>query len=195
MMLEAMSALGGSFGTRAALAEITLADAQERSDIGAVLVTVTRPSAAFAKKLSKALGCDLPSIHGEMTKVDSKHAIWLTPRSWILICAPDTEADLVAAVTKAFPGHEAHASRFTDALGWLTLEGASVDALLRQGGFISLQSEGLPVGQAKRTLLAGIPAVILRDTETQWTIGVERSRARYFADWLSGLTNTFGERT
>lgn len=195
MMLDALSALGGAFGTPVALAEMTLVDAQERSDIGAVLVTVTGPAAGFAKVLATALGCDLPLAHGATFHGDRKRVLWLTPRSWIVLCAPAAEAGLVAAVTKAFPDHAAHASRFSDALGWLTLEGAAVDDLLRQGGFMSLESGGVPVGQAKRTPLAGIPAVILRDTETRWTIGVERSRARYFADWLIGLTNTFGELT
>ena len=64
-------------------------------------------------------------------------------------------------------------------MGWLTLEGSSVESMLRQGGFISLQSGGLRLGYAKRTLLAGIPAVILHEAHTRWTIGMGRSRARF----------------
>ncbi|SNT75597.1 sarcosine oxidase subunit gamma [Paracoccus seriniphilus] len=194
MMLDAMSALGNSFGSPAALADITHAKAQERSDMGAVLITVTGPGADFAADLAQALGCDLPRTHGAMAHSGDLCAIWLTPRSWILLCPPEAEADLLGAVATAFPDRTAHASRFTDALGWLTLEGAGVEDLLHQGGFISLQAEGLPVGHAKRTLLAGIPAVVLHEGETRWTIGVERSRCRYFTDWLAGLTNIFGER-
>lgn len=194
MMLEALSALGDGFGAPTALAEITHAKAQERSDIGAVLVTVTGPGADFAAALAQALDCDLPLTHGAVARTGDRSAIWLTPRSWILLCPPEAEADLIAAVATAFPDHSAHASRFTDALGWVTLEGSGVEDLLRQGGFISLQAGGLPVGHAKRTLLAGIPAVILREGETRWTIGVERSRCRHFANWLAGLTNIVGER-
>ena len=194
MMLDALSPLGSTFGEPAALAEITLVEAQERADIGAVLVTATGPGASFAEALDKVLGFALPFTHGEVTRSEDKQALWLTPRSWIVLCTPQDEAGLVAAVSSAFPDHDVHASRFSDALGWLTLDGTAVDDLLSQGGFLSFEPGGLPAGHAKRTPLAGIPAVILRDSETRWTIGVERSRARYLTDWLAGLTNSFGEK-
>ena len=61
---------------------------------------------------------------------------------------------------------------------------ASID-LLTESSFISLERGGLPVGHAKRTLIAQIAAVIVHESENTWMIAVERSRARYFADWLS----------
>lgn len=193
-MLDALSPLGAAFGDPSALAEIKLATAQERSDIGAVLVTATGPGADFADTLATALGCALPLSHGETTQRGNLRALWLSPRSWIVLCAPQDEAELIAAVAATIPNHAAHASRFSDALGWLTLDGAAVIDLLRQGGFVTLETDGLPIGHARRTLLAGIPAVILRDSETRWTIGVERSRTRYFVTWLAGLTHSFGDQ-
>lgn len=191
MILTAVSPMGNAFGKSAALPEIILAEAQERSDIGAVLIVTTRDGESFAESLSKGLGCELPLTHGEVLATGDKQAIWLSPRSWIILCTPEVEAELVAAVGRSFPDREAHASRFSDALAWLTLDGAATENLLRQGGFLSLEQFGFPIGHGKRTPLAGIPAVILRESQTRWTIGVERSRSQYFVNWLAGLTNSF----
>ncbi len=191
MMLTAVSPMGIAIGKSAALPAITVVEAQERSDIGAVLIVTTRDGGGFAETLSKALGCTLPLTHGDVLQTVDKRAIWLTPRSWIILCAPDDEADLVAAINKAFPDREANASRFSDALAWLTLDGEAAENLLRQGSFLSFEPLGFPIGHGKRTPLAGIPAIILRESEARWTIGVERSRAQYFCTWLAGLTNSF----
>ncbi|MBT6543014.1 MAG: hypothetical protein HOL77_02845 [Rhodobacteraceae bacterium] len=195
MMLDAISPLGHAFGAATDLASITLEGATERSDLGAVLCVTTSDGAQFAKALGEVLGCALPTQHGKFTTSAQKRAIWLSPRSWVVLCDPLEEAGLVDAVAAAYPDHAAVASRFTDALGWILLDGNAAEMLLRQGSFLSFDAEGFPVGHAKRTLVAEIPAVILRETETKWLIGVERSRTRYFADWLGGLTHSFGDKT
>jgi heterotetrameric sarcosine oxidase gamma subunit len=74
---------------------------------------------------------------------------------------------------------------FTDALCWFELSGDGALDLLTEGSFISLERGGLPVGRAKRTLIAQIAAVVVRRSESVWQVAVERSRSKYFVDWLS----------
>ncbi|ASJ73320.1 hypothetical protein [Granulosicoccus antarcticus] len=66
----------------------------------------------------------------------------------------------------------------------------AVENLLHQVSFDQIE---LTPEQAKRTLLAGIPAIILRESSTLWILGVERSRTRFLVEWLSGLTQSVGE--
>ena len=94
------------------------------------------------------------------------------------------EPKLLDSINTHFPDRSIHASAFSDYLCWLSLEGEAAEDALRQGGFISLANEGLPPGCARRTLMAGIPAIIYRKTAIKWTIGIERSYASYFSDWL-----------
>ena len=193
MMLESLSPLGASFAQPVALPDIEGIKLSERSDIGAVLVTTTMPGKDVAVTVGSALGCTLPLAHGKTTEENEKRAIWLSPRSWIILCTPAAESVLINAVTQTFPDYSVHVSRFSDALGWISLEGESAENLIRQGSFVTFDPAGLASEHAKRTLLAGIPAVILRETDTLWTIGVERSRTRFLVDWLSGLTQSVGE--
>ena len=65
------------------------------------------------------------------------------------------------------------------------MSGAATLDLLTEGTFLSLERGGLLVGYAKRTLIAQVSAVIVHERECVWFLAVERSCARYFADWLT----------
>jgi heterotetrameric sarcosine oxidase gamma subunit len=103
----------------------------------------------------------------------------------LIRCGVEEEWDLVKRLNAAVPGRQAHAVAFTDAICWFELSGAAAHDILTEGGFISLDGGGLPIGNAKRTLLAQIAAIVVREGENAWLVAVERSRARYFAQWLS----------
>jgi heterotetrameric sarcosine oxidase gamma subunit len=92
--------------------------------------------------------------------------------------------DLVARLNAAFAEKLAHATPFTDALCWFEISLSGALDLLTEGGFVSLDRGGLPIGHAKRTLIAQAVVVIFRESENVWLVAVDRSRARYFADWL-----------
>jgi heterotetrameric sarcosine oxidase gamma subunit len=117
-------------------------------------------------------------------------AIWLSPRSWLIRCRIEDEAALVSRLNDEFPGGLAHAVPYTDALCWLELSGPDAFDYLTEGSFISLEVSGLRIGHAKRTLIAQIAAVIVRHDLNIWQIGVERSRARYFVDWLTAAADS-----
>jgi heterotetrameric sarcosine oxidase gamma subunit len=111
-------------------------------------------------------------------------AVWLSPRSWLVRCPIEEEGDVVRQVNSAYPDKLLHAVRYTDALCWLELSGFGAFGLLSAGGFVSLEQAGLAIGYAKRTLVAQVAVLVVREAETVWVVGVERSRARYFMDWL-----------
>jgi heterotetrameric sarcosine oxidase gamma subunit len=64
------------------------------------------------------------------------------------------------------------------------IDGQAAADFLTQSSFISLEQPGLCVGQGKRTLIAGLAAIVIRERNDAWLIGVDRPQGHYFADWL-----------
>lgn len=190
MNLEAFSALDRPIGDRKPLPGLKIAGLTltELSDTGGVMCTAATAAGDVADLLSGAVGCPLPSAHGAITTAPSRQAIWMSPRSWLVLCPLSEEFQIVETVRQAFPDHLAHGAPFSDYLGWYSLVGNDAEAALRQGSFLTFAAEGFKTGHAKRTQLAGIPAVLVRDRVESWRIGIERSRAAYLLNWFQGLT-------
>ena len=191
MTLVAYSPLDNSYGARHALDGLQLSDVRlaEDAELGAVMCNAAVDAATIHKATANAIGCELPLQHGATVSVGRRQAIWMSPRSWLVLCPPEEESEIVAALHEAFPDHLVSGAPYSDYLCWFSLEGSGVEAALRQGSFLSFDERGIPVAHGKRTLIAGIPAVLLRDGEQNWRVGVERSRAGYFLGWLQSLTS------
>lgn len=187
MTLKSISALGVSFGTAAPIASFgaQCATLSERSDIGSVIINCAVDVAGVTTRLAEILEFSLPAGPG-MTTASNRGTtgLWLTPRSWLVLCKPDDEFQLIERVNGSFPDKRVNAAVFSDYLSWFELNGPKSLDVLTAGGFVSLDTKGLPEGCCKRTLLAGIPVVLLRSNDDGWLLGVERSRASYFSDWL-----------
>ena len=163
---------------------------RERADIGCVLLTAAVDAAHGSSAAEAVVGVELPAVHGRIGNGNGRRALWLSPRSWLVHCAVAEEGELVKRVNASFPDKLLHATRFTDALCWLELSGPGSFELLTEGGFLSLEQAGFPIGHAKRTLIAQIAAIVVREAESVWLLAVERSRARYFVDWIRGDRRT-----
>jgi heterotetrameric sarcosine oxidase gamma subunit len=190
--LQSNSALDAPFGTASTVSGF-ISDCvflRERADLGCILLTTAVESADIATSASQAAGLELPMIPGMINAAPRRKSIWLSPRSWLIHCGVEEDNELVTHLNAAFPNKLAHAVAFTDYLCWLELSGTSALDLLSEGTFLSLARGGLPVGHAKRTLIAQISAVIVHASESVWLVAIERSRARYFADWLTAAAST-----
>ena len=164
MTLQPQSALGAIFGTASAVTGFSSDSAalRERADIGCVLLTTAGRSTDFAPAASRAAALTLPLVPGEiatgasgaMTSSPRRMAIWLSPRSWLIQCDIEEEGILVERLNRTFSDKLVHAVGFTDHLCWLELSGTAAIDLITEGSFLSLERDGLPIGHAKRTLIA-----------------------------------------
>lgn len=189
MMLEARSSLGGPFGASTPINDLSRPELEvvEHSDFGCVLCSAAVDVSEIYKKMSKKGKLELPRQSGAVVRQGERTAIWLSPRSWLILCSLDDEPELIASINGAFPDHIVLASAFSDYICWLSLSGEEAEDKLRQGGFVSFAEGGLSIGHAKRTLIGGIPVVIQRKSTTAWTLGIERSYASYFINWLRSV--------
>ncbi|WP_129782626.1 sarcosine oxidase subunit gamma family protein [Peristeroidobacter soli] len=160
---------------------------RERADVGCVFLNAAVNAAEVIEGGNEALGVQLPARPGSISRGPRCSAIWLTPRAWLVQCPVDDELELASRVNAAFADKRLHAALFTDYLYWLELCGEGAEAILQQGGFVSLERDGLAVGHAKRTLVGNIPAVIIHERKFEWLVGIERSRTKYFVGWLNSV--------
>lgn len=159
------------------------------------LLCVAAPAAMTSlDPLAAALGVAVPTKSGAVTTTGERSAYWLSPTSWLIQIAPGDEDATLAAVLAAYPDRLVHAARFSDALHWLSLSGAGAEDLLKQGGFISLEPGGLPIGGAKRTLVAGIAAILHRHGASEWSLGIEQSRAAFIREWIAAAEQGLGSQ-
>lgn len=150
-----------------------------------LLCTVAVDAEVLAAELGRVLAVDVPLIPGPVLSAGDRAAMWLSPRSWLIRLPDSAEDETMDAVLDAFPDRAVHISRYSDQLCWLGIEGAASEKMLAQGGYISLERTGLPVGHVKRTLFADVSVLIWRRAQAEWSLAVERSRADYLAEWLA----------
>ncbi len=188
MKLHSRSVFGPTFGVSATIPDFdrgaTNTKLVERADVGCVLVASTIDLTTTARELGAVVALDFPLAAGATTKAPPYRALWLTPRSWLIHCPVDEERELALRINTAFPDKQIHAALFTDELCWLELSGLEASNLMTEGGFISLEPEGLPIGFVKRTRLADVAVIALRLSLHTWLLGVERSRAIFLATWF-----------
>lgn len=155
-----------------------------RADIGCLLINSADDSSVVSSALRAAVGLDFPLEAGTIVNAYPRRVLWLTPRSWLLHCLVEEECVLATRINDAFPDKRVHAAVFTDCLCWFELCGLQGLDQLTNGGFISLERDGLKVGHVKRTSIAGIAAVVVHLQSATWLLGIDRSRAMYFKEWL-----------
>lgn len=149
-----------------------------------VLVVSSVDTDVAVPAFRETTGIDMPAEPGTVCDAAIGTAFWLSPRSWLLRLPANGEAAVLDGIGTGFPDHRIHAMPYSDALHWFEITGPGGAGLLARGGFVSLSTDGFPTGHCKRTLIADIPLLIWRRETDVWEIGCERSRARYFSDWV-----------
>ena len=154
-----------------------------KSDAHVLLVSALETGDAV-DAVRETLGIDLPSEAGEVNQNASGCAFWLSPRSWLLRMDEVGAETALDAVRTGIPDRSIHATPYSDALAWFEISGPGSGALLARGGFLSLSANGFQTGHFKRSILADISVLIWRRDAETWEVACERSRAKYFSDWL-----------
>lgn len=135
--------------------------------------------------LRRNAGINVPDAPGVMHDTEKGTVFWLSPRSWLFrVADTDKAVGVIEVVQAGFPDRIIHAALYSDALHWLEISGPGAAALLARGGHLSLEVSGFPVGHIKRTLIADIPLLIWRREPETWEVACERSRSRYFREWI-----------
>jgi heterotetrameric sarcosine oxidase gamma subunit len=185
MRLAPESALGKPFGVASTITRLGLdTTLTERAELGCILLTAATDPAELLHTASTSLGVPLPLRTGPISISYGRRALWISPQAWLILYEASDEESLMQAIQSTFPDRRLHAALFTDYLCWLDLSGTQSLSFLQESSFVSFDPDGLKLHHAKRTLIAGIPAFIIREQKCGYLLGVERSRAHYFVGRL-----------
>lgn len=175
-----MSAIGTELdpldGTRVRITDL-------ETDAHVLLVSVLE-TGDTVETVRDNMGIGLPGEAGTVNENAPGYAFWLSPRSWLLRMSEAGAETALDAARTGFPDYSIHATPYSDALTWFEISGPGAGALLARGGFLTLSGDGFRTGHFKRTLLADISVLLWRRSAETWEVACERSRAKYFRDWL-----------
>jgi len=133
-------------------------------------------------QVDTALGFALPQTACSSASRDARHALWLGPDEWLLLCAPDEpmDEDLAAALA----GHPHSLVEVSCRQTALIVSGAQATDLISAGCPLDLGLSAFPIGMCTRTLFGKAEIVLWRTGEAQFHIEVWRSFVGYVWSFL-----------
>ena len=145
-----------------------------------------RASEVVASRVADALGFALPQTACRSASVGARHALWLGPDEWLLLCAPDDALgeDLAAGLA----GQPHSLVEITCRQTALILSGPRAVDLISAGCPLDLGLSAFPVGMCTRTLFGKAEIALWRTGEAQFHIEVWRS----FAGYIWGVLEAAG---
>lgn len=141
-------------------------------------------NADFLAAVRSALGFDLPLKANTVAASGDLSALWLGPDEWLVVGAPDSEADLTARLNAALKERHASVVDVTANRTVLDLSGPSARAVLEKACSLDLRSRAFKPGQCAQTNLARTVGILELMQGGAWRIYVRNSFAVYLADWL-----------
>jgi sarcosine oxidase subunit gamma len=107
------------------------------------------------------------------------------PRRILALAAPEDEARLEAALTKAFATTSAaDVATVSDMFAILAIDGPDALAVLKQGTPLDLSDTAFPVGAATGTEMWSVGVVLMREADSRYAILIDRALGGYLQDWL-----------
>ena len=152
------------------LAQITL-----RGDAG---------DAGFTGAARAALGFDLPLAANTVAASGDVSALWLGPDEWLVVGAPDSEADLIVRLNGTLKSQHVSVVDVTANRTLLELSGPSARGVLEKACGLDLRPRAFKAGQCAQTNLARTVGILELRQGGAWRIYVRNSFALYLADWL-----------
>lgn len=123
------------------------------------------------KHLEKLLAVKLPRKIGETAAIDGGDIARLGPDEWLWRSAKIAPKALGEGLPLSIVDISERSVGFI-------LDGAAARAVLNSGNPLDL--ERYAIGRTTRTIFEGVEIILLRQSETRWTVDVWRS----FAEWL-----------
>ena len=134
---------------------------------------------AFADTAQRQFGTALPAAPNTTTRSGALHALWLGPRSWLLVTGdPEALADLTARRDAFSAAGGALFDVSASRIAW-TISGPHTMAVLARGCPLDLHPRAFEVGACAQSLYGHVGVLVVKCDETpMFTLMVARSYAR-----------------
>jgi len=153
---------------------------------------------AFTSATEKALGVSVAVEPNTASTKGATSVLWMGPDEWLILTAPDTAPNVIAALQENLAGQHVAVFDVSDSRSIIELSGNNARKVLMKGCGIDLHPRAFGPGQCAQSTLA-LAHVMIHQTATDKRSGtptyqlyVHRSFAEYLWAWLEDAAGEYG---
>tara|TARA_B100000989_G_C19452862_1_gene432593 strand:+ start:452 stop:1066 length:615 start_codon:yes stop_codon:yes gene_type:complete len=151
-----------------------------------------RADKTAAKMIKSITGCTFPPAANKFNTAGERHAVWLGPDEFMIICEAGKDEELAISIHASFGSRHAAVTNITDALAALHLKGAAVRQVLAKGCALDLHQNSFTSGDAAQTLLSHAAVTIMALANDEFIVICRTSFASYLHDWILDAALEYG---
>ena len=151
-----------------------------------------RADKSAGKIIKSITGCKFPPAANKFTTAGERHAVWLGPDEFMIICEAGKDEELTSAINASFGSQHAAVTNVTDALAAFDIKGPAVRQLLAKGCALDLHQNSFASGDAAQTLLSHASVTIMALANDEFIVICRTSFASYLHDWILDAALEYG---
>ena len=151
-----------------------------------------RTDKSAGKMIKSITGCAFPPTANKFTTAGERHAVWLGPDEFMVICEAGKDEELASAIHASFGNRHAAVTNITDALAAFYLKGVAVKQVLAKGCALDLHQNSFASGDAAQTLLSHAAVTIMAVANDEFIVICRTSFASYLHDWIVDAALEYG---
>ena len=151
-----------------------------------------RADKSAGKIIKSITGCTFPPAANKFTTAGERHAVWLGPDEFMIMCEAGKDEELASAIQASFGSRHTAVTNITDALAAFHLKGAAVRQVLAKGCALDLNQNSFTSGDAAQTLLSHAAVTIMALTDDEFIVICRTSFASYLHNWFLDAALEYG---
>ena len=144
------------------------------------------------KMIKTITGCAFPPAANKFTSAGERHAVWLGPDEFLVLCEASKDEELTKDIQTGLSSRHSAVTNISDALAAFHLKGAAVRQVLAKGCSLDLHPDIFLSGDAAQTLLSHAAVTIMALAEDEFIVICRTSFASYLHDWLCDAALEYG---
>ena len=161
----------------------------EMAHLGKLNIRADKSGGKIVKSIT---GCTFPPAANKFTTAGERHAVWLGPDEFMIICEAGKDEELASAIHTSFGSLHAAVTNITDALAAFHLKGAAVRQVLAKGCALDLHQNSFTSDDAAQTLLSHAAVTIMALADDEFIVICRTSFASYLHDWFLDAALEYG---
>ena len=161
----------------------------EMAHLGKLNIRADKSGGKIVKSIT---GCTFPPAANKFTTAGERHAVWLGPDEFMIICEAGKDEELASAIHTSFGSLNAAVTNITDALAAFHLKGAAVRRVLAKGCALDLHQNSFTSDDAAQTLLSHAAVTIMALADDEFIVICRTSFASYLHDWFLDAALEYG---
>ncbi|MEX3982187.1 sarcosine oxidase subunit gamma [Paraburkholderia sp. EG287A] len=149
---------------------------------------------AFRTQVTASLGVGVPTAERVSIGTDVRLA-WAGPNEYLCFCALDAEEKLLSALTAALTGQFATVTLVSDSRIGFLIKGREAQAFISKGCSLDMYRESFPVNRVVTTRFAGLPAMLMHRSESEYAVYFDIGYAEFVLKWMLDAAAEFLEAT